>query len=247
MQRWLEQAVTLDPNFAPAYALLADCHVSAWLEPKDHRYQDPAALDAAWQLAQVAMERDPLLPAAHGVFGNILHWRGEIDEAIKSYERALELNPNSAQFFYGHVLSIAGRPLDGMAVFQRSMRLDPFFNPMLLGQLGHCYIMLGNDRGALAPLRECAARAPRWRPVHVWLAAACMRLDLAHEARAAADRVLEIEPTFSIDAWRRLHPYRDHAGPERIYAALRALGLSDGPQASTRRDGSVSDRAIEVD
>ena len=226
-ERWLEQAVALDPNFAPAYALLAECQVSAWLEPKDHRYQDPATLDAAWRLAQAAMERDPLLPAAHGAFGNILHWRGETDEAIRSYERALELNPNSALYFYGHVLSIAGRPRDGLGVLQRSMRLDPFFNPMLLGLLGHCYLMLGNERGALAPLRECAARAPRWRPVHVWLAAVCVCLNLPHEARAAATRILEIEPNFSIDAWRRLHPYRHPACPERIYAALRALGLPD--------------------
>ena len=226
-ERWLEQAVALDPNFAPAYALLAECHVSAWLEPKDHRYQTRTTLDAAWRLAQAAMERDPLLPAAHAAFGNILHWRGETDEAIRAYERALELNPNSVQFFYGHVLSIAGRPLDGLGVLQRSMRLDPFFNPMLLGLLGHCYIMLGNERSALAPLRECAARAPRWRPVFVWLAAACMRLDLVNEARAAAARVLDIEPNFSIDAWRRLHPYRDLIGPERIYEALRAAGLPD--------------------
>ena len=233
-ERWLEQAVALDPSFAPAYALLAECHVSAWIEPKDHRYQDPATLDAAWRLAQAAMERDPLLPAAHAAFGNILHWRGETDEAIKAYERALELNPNSAQFFYGHVLAIAGRPLDGLGVLQRSMRLDPFFNPMLLGQLGHCYIMLGDERGALAPLRECASRAPRWRPAHVWLAAACMRLNLVNEARAAAARVLDIQPNFSIDAWRRLHPYRDLTGSERIYEALRAAGLPDRSSTSMR-------------
>jgi TolB-like protein len=235
-ERWLEQAVALDPNFAPAYALLAECHVSAWIEPKDHRYQDPATLDAAWRLAQAAMERDPLLPAAHAAFGAILHWRGETDEAIKAYEGALELNPNSAQHIYGHVLAIAGRPLDGLRVLQRSMRLDPFFNPMLLGQLGHCYIMLGNERAALAPLRECAARAPRWRPTFVWLAAACMRLDLVNEARAAAARVLDIEPNFSIDAWRHLHPYRDSTGPERLYEALRAVGLPDRPSTSMRRD-----------
>jgi len=209
--------------------LLAQCHVSAWIEPKDHRYQDPTTLDAAWQLAQAAMERDPLLPAAHAAFGNILHWRGETDEAIKAYEHALQLNPNSAQVqdFYGVVLAMAGRPLDGLGAVQRSMRLDPFVYPMVLGHLGHCYIMLGNDRAALAPLRECAARAPRWRPAFVWLAATCVRLNLVNEARAAAARVLDIEPNFSIEAWRRLHPYRDLTGAESIYAALRAAGLPD--------------------
>ena len=87
--------------------------------------------------------------------------------------------------------------------------------------------MLGNDRAALAPLRECAARAPRWRPAFVWLAATCVRLNLVNEARAAAARVLDIEPNFSIEAWRRLHPYRDLTGAESIYAALRVAGLPD--------------------
>ena len=44
------------------------------------------------------------------------------------------------------------------------MRLDPLFHPMPLDHLGHCYVMLGNDKAALAPLRECVARALRWRP-----------------------------------------------------------------------------------
>ena len=38
-----------------------------------------------------------------------LHWRDETDEAIKAFEHALELNCNSARYFYGHVLSIASR------------------------------------------------------------------------------------------------------------------------------------------
>jgi hypothetical protein len=79
------------------------------------------------------------------------------------------------------------------------MRLDPFFNPMLLVQLGHCYIMLGNDRAVLAPLREHATRPPRWRPAFVWLTAA-IRLTLVNEARDAAACVPDMDPNFSIDA-----------------------------------------------
>jgi hypothetical protein len=59
-----------------------------------------------------------------------------------------------------------------------------------------------------------------------------MRLGLVDEAHAAATRVLEIEPDFSIDAWRRLHPYRDLKGPERMYEALRAVGLPDPSSTS---------------
>jgi hypothetical protein len=59
-----------------------------------------------------------------------------------------------------------------------------------------------------------------------------MRLDLVNEARAAAARVLDIEPNFSIEAWRRLHPYRDLTGAERMYQALRMAGLPDRPSTS---------------
>ena len=130
-------------------------------------------------------------------------------------------------FLYGHALSIAGRPNDGLAVLQRSMRLDPFFNPILLGWLGHCYIILRNERAALAPLRECVARATRWRPGYVWLAIACIRLELVSEARAAAARVLDLDPKFTVAAWRRIHHYRDLRDIERMYDALREAGLPD--------------------
>jgi len=54
-----------------------------------------------------------------------------------------------------------------------------------------------------------------------------MRLGLVNEARTPAARVLDIEPNFSIDASRHLHPYRDLTGSEKIYEALRATGLPE--------------------
>jgi hypothetical protein len=76
------------------------------------------------------------------------------------------------------------------------------------------------------------------------MAKVAMRLGHVSEARAAATRILDIEPNFSIEAWRRLHPHRDLAGPERIYEALRAVGLRDRPESHESR---VLDQAADSD
>jgi hypothetical protein len=39
---------------------------------------------------------------------------------------------------------------------------------MLLGWLGHCHLLLDQPEQALVVLRECAMRAPGWRPLATW-------------------------------------------------------------------------------
>jgi TolB-like protein/lipopolysaccharide biosynthesis regulator YciM len=240
----LERAIALDPGFAPAYAELAQHHVSAWCEPKDRRFSEPTTLHRAEALAGAALERDPLLPAAHAAEGHVLLWRHRPERAVASYERALALNPSFADGRFGPVLTIAGRAADALVFLGRVMRMDPFFRPMLLAWMGHAHLMLDENEAAVERLRECAARAPGWRPAHVWLAAACARLGRRDEARAAASAVLAIHPGFSIAGWRAMHAYRDTTAAERLYASLAAAGLPELPQPQSRRRGAS--RSVEI-
>jgi adenylate cyclase len=228
----LERAIAFDPGFAPAYAALAHYRVSAWLELKDQR--DPETLHRAEALARAALQRDPLLPAAHAAEGWVLIWRRQPERAVSSYERALALNPSFADGRFGPVLTIAGRAADALAFLRRVMRMDPFFTPMLFGWLGHAHVMLDENEAAVERLRECAARVPGWRPAHVWLAAACTRLGRHDEARAAASAVLAVDPGFSISGWRAMHAYCDATAAERLYASLAVAGLPELPRRQNR-------------
>ena len=69
VRRLLEQSIAIDPNYARAYARLSWTHVSAWINPLDGDYLNPAALDRAYQLARKAVQLDPNLPQAHALSG----------------------------------------------------------------------------------------------------------------------------------------------------------------------------------
>ena len=103
--RCFEEAIGLDPDYALAYAGLADCYsilrVYGWT-PTEH--SQPRALDAV----NKALALDPNLPEAH--FSKALytfhfesHWRA----ARADFLRALELSPQIALFeaYYGLFLA----------------------------------------------------------------------------------------------------------------------------------------------
>jgi adenylate cyclase len=221
----LEKAIELAPAFAAAHAVLSSYLVSSWLEPKDARWGTPATLERAWIAASKAVQHDPYLPAAHAALGWVQLWKHEFDEAVQSYRRTQELNPSFADGHHGHVLSVAGLAEEGLKALLRARLLDPFHPPMLLGWLGHCHLMLDQPEQALVALRECAMRAPGWRPGHVWRAAACAQLGLHDEARAAAACVVDIDPRFTVAAWQRMHGYRDERRASVVARGLVGAGL----------------------
>lgn len=227
-EQMLQNAIALDPGFAAAHAALSSYLVSSWLEPKDARWGEPATLERAWISAGKAVEYDPWLPAAHAALGWVRLWKHELDEALLSYRRVRELNPNFADGHHGHALGIAGLAEEGLKELLRARLLDPFHPPMLLGWLGHCHLLLDQPEQALVVLRECAMRAPGWRPAHVWRAAACAQLGLKDEAGAAAAYVVDIDPRFTVASWQRMHGYRDIRRASIVARSLVRAGLPSG-------------------
>jgi len=221
----LEKAIEIAPAFAAAHAVLSSYLVSSWLEPKDARWGAPATLERAWIAAGKAVQHDPYLPAAHAALGWVQLWKHELDGAVMSYRRAQELNPSFADGHHGHTLGIAGLAEDGLKSLLRVRLLDPFHPPMLLGWLGHCHLLLDQPEQALVVLRECAMRAPGWRPAHVWRAAACALLGMEGEARTAAACVTEIDPRFTVADWQRMHGYRNTRRASIIARSLVRAGL----------------------
>ena len=224
----MEKAIELDPGFAPAYAEMAWYCLAAWLDPRcGNRFRDPATMANAWTYAQTAVRIDPMLPAAHASLGMALLWRHEVDQSLKAFARAAELNPNMADGRHGQALVIAGQPLEAIAVLRRAVRIDPHCTPIWHAFLGHAHLMLDEPEAALGPLRTCTAQMPGWRAAFVWLAATCERLGMTQEARDAATSVLRIGPSFTIGEYGRLHQYVDRPAAEVLFASLRRLGLPE--------------------
>jgi len=126
-----QQALDLDPQFALAYAGIADCQTLLG----DVGVQATPPIEAFLQgqrSAQRALELDDAVPEAHGTLGHIsmhlFNWSG----AEKQLRRALELNPNYAQagIWYAYFLAFTGRVDDSVAAIINALQLDPLSPPV---------------------------------------------------------------------------------------------------------------------
>ncbi len=125
-----EQAIAIDPNYAPAYAILGTTFNSAYIV----QWEGPEALDRAYEAARKAVELDPLSSAAHEVLGRVLLRREQHAAAVDAIERSIALNPNRADHYasLADVLTFANRPGEAIDFLKKAMRLDPFILPAII-------------------------------------------------------------------------------------------------------------------
>ena len=119
-----EQAIRLYPQYAMAYAGVADSYVMLacrGMVPAKDTFRK--AKDAA----RKAIDLDNELGEAHGSLAHVrLHdWDWEGLEA--DFERAIDLNPAQAivYYWYGEFLMSRGRPEEAIAVTQKAQQTDP--------------------------------------------------------------------------------------------------------------------------
>ena len=78
--------------------------------------------------------------------------RKQLDEALAEYVQALSLNPNDSDIIteYGDALNYAGRPDQAVELFQKAMRLNPYFPDWYLWCLADAYDTMGRSEDVIA-------------------------------------------------------------------------------------------------
>jgi TolB-like protein/DNA-binding winged helix-turn-helix (wHTH) protein/Tfp pilus assembly protein PilF len=136
-REYFEQAIQKDPNYALAYAGLADSYVwgRAGLPPEE-------ALRRARTAATKALQLDDTLGEPHAALGQIKFvndwdWAG----AEAEFKRAIELNANdtNALHMYSHYLLSMGRMQESFDVSKRALEHDPV-SPTMQLHLGFHYL-----------------------------------------------------------------------------------------------------------
>jgi len=141
----LQEATTIDPHFALAFARLAYAQLTkeefAHLDGRtEHR---PELLASAKQNIDRALELQPNLPDVRLALGR---WHlaalEDRDTALSEYRRALELNPglSEATARIGSLLLREGRTEEAIELYRKGLELDPR-NYQLLRNLGIAYTM----------------------------------------------------------------------------------------------------------
>ena len=155
-----DQALALDPNYALAYAGLADaCTVLAEYGvalPNVVRPKARAAVQRALELAPDLAE----VHCASGALAFICDW--DWPRAARDLRRAVELNPRSVtarQWLSYYLVFIEGRLEDGVAQARRALELDPLA-PLLVMQLGMTLTGAGRYEEAVSSFRRAGDLAP---------------------------------------------------------------------------------------
>jgi tetratricopeptide (TPR) repeat protein len=122
---YFDKAVDKNPNYAQAHAALANCY-GRMGESGHMAYKEAFSKQRAE--ATRAIELDDSLPEGHVEFANTamtLDW--DWATAATEFQRALELNPNSASIHekYAFYLVRTGRLPEALAEVQRGVDLDP--------------------------------------------------------------------------------------------------------------------------
>jgi len=225
------RAIELDPDFASAYAMAADCYVirksSVW------RF-DPAneAAETA-RLARHAVELgkdDAVALAASGLA--LAFVVRDLDAGPTFIDRALELNPNLAMawFFGGWVKIWLGEQDAAIERFTRAMRLSPLdpYVPRMQNGTAHAHFFAGRYEEA----SSWAAMVLRERPdFHdgLRIAAASNALaDRPEPAQKAVARLRRLDPALRVSNLGNIQgPYRRPQDIARYEDGLRKAGLPD--------------------
>jgi len=136
-----ERAVSLDPEFALAYAQLARVH--GWMKQAERAASD---LDRGEAAIREALRLGPDSADVHQNAGYYYYWgRRDYPSAVRHFNRAIALRPSDSYAYMGlgGALRGMGRLEEGLAAKQKAAQLDPRFAPIYT-DIGDSYLAMRN-------------------------------------------------------------------------------------------------------
>jgi eukaryotic-like serine/threonine-protein kinase len=160
-----QQAIAADPNYALAYAGLADTYNIAPGYISITSKQGEVLADEA---ARKAVELDDSLSEAHAARGFALANLKKWSEAEPEFRRAIELNPNNAaaRYFYAFgYLDPQNRIEEALEQFRTALSLDPLSS---IVNTNYAVTLMYARRypEAVAQFQKVLARDPNFAPAH---------------------------------------------------------------------------------
>jgi TolB-like protein/Tfp pilus assembly protein PilF len=223
----LDQALKLDPEYPAAHALAAWSHEIRYLRGGMLEEDQKAALNHAEAAIAGGADDAGTLATAGFAIGMVAH---DYTTAMEAIDRALTMTGASASALWmgSVILAHAGDTAKAIDYAERSLRIMPVGREVALPYSGMvlAYSAAGDFAAAVAASAKALQANPRFSLNHALQAAAPAQLGRLDEAKAAAQRVLDCEPDFTIGRF-----VRSHTGKPEIWdpigEALRRTGLPE--------------------
>ncbi len=185
------QAITADPNYALAYAGLADSYV---LLGYYYVTAPGEAFPQARAAAARALEIDSLLAEAHTslAYAN-LNYYWNWTEAERGFKRAIDLKSNyaTARHWYSDYLSALGRFDEAVAEIKRAQELDPL-SLIINGNAGYVYYLAREYDLAVEQLRRTIELDPNFVPARWYLGEVYWQMARRREAIAELRKAVSL-------------------------------------------------------
>ena len=228
-EKFFQQAVDLDRNFADAYCGLA---LAQMYSATVFLTRPMASVQtSAEPLARLAVALDGNNAVAHSCLSSALFYRGDHHGALAEADCALELSPNLAFGYFrrGAALIFSGWPQEGLRDLQTSLRLEPrgsYLAHRLTQVAVGCYYSRAYEN-AVEAAKQAIRSFPEFPQPYRWLTAALGQLGRVEEAKAVLEIAIAVAPA-SFDFYVRECPPRfrqeDHA---HMLEGLRKAGWRD--------------------
>jgi serine/threonine protein kinase/CheY-like chemotaxis protein/tetratricopeptide (TPR) repeat protein len=186
-----KQAISRDPNYALAFAGLADAY--GYYAGDSMPYEEALPLQKA--AARKALELNDELAEAHLAMGN-LYIGQDFDwtAAEKELRRAIELKPklDLAYDAYAQLLAFQGRFDESINQQKKAMDINPFA-PYLLADMSYLYYLQRRYDQALEYAQKALQLDPNYVPAHDYLGIALLRKAQFAEALAEIRRCRQLD------------------------------------------------------
>ena len=222
--RLLEQAITIDPGFAAAYASLSVPLQHGWT------FMFPGfddGLDRALAATQHAVALDDTMALTHTRLGWATVFVRRYDAAVASFERAIALEPNTADTYawFCEALNFAGDPARGLEMIRRAMEINPVVTPVVPLVEGHSHYLLRDYDAALDRLGFTISLAPGFPVPDLFLAVVYSELGRPEDAVGEVAMLRKTVLAFTLDIIEQRIPYRDDEPRRRLHDALAQAGM----------------------
>jgi tetratricopeptide (TPR) repeat protein len=226
-RRTAEEAIALDPEYAPPYHVLSVTHFMDILFRTTKSPQQ--SMTRAVELIKKAIALDDSYALAHGWLGVLYTWSRKYEEGIMGAQKCVALDPNGAHgyLYLSIVYQYAGRHEEAVEAIEKAMRLNPFPPNTYYRQACGTYIFVGRYEEAIAAGKKAVTLSPNDTMARSLLTAAYSLAGRQEEARIEAAEYLRLNPKFSLVRMGKRSSFKNQADREFVISALRKAGLPE--------------------